>query len=293
MTATRRVRRLLALSALAALAFGALYLLAVQTGIGQRADEAALTGGRAAPGQAREAADTMLQVVSIGTLAIATAALTGLAVLRRRPAMLLLPAAIVGISLLATEICKNLVFERPDLVLASQLDDNSYPSGHTTVFASIGLAALVVAPPRLRTAAALLATALAAAAGVLVVTADWHRPSDPIGSYLLTLAVTAGLVALLYSFRPDLADGEHGSSPGATTPAIARRIETIGGLAAVALFAGALLYTAVRYGPDVDWNRFHAAFLLGSAAIVAIAGLTVGALLRALEGPGPRPAVSD
>ena len=99
---------------------------------------------------------------------------------------------------------------------------------------------LVVAPRRLRMGAALLAAALMAGAGVLVVTADWHRPSDPIGSYLLTLAVTSGLLALLYARQPSLQTGELVGSAGATAPAMARRIETFGGLAAAALFFGAL-----------------------------------------------------
>lgn len=287
---TPRVRRLVALCAVSLLAFFVVYALAVQTEIGQRADEAALTGGQSAPGQAREAADTMLRVVSLGSLAIATVALTALAVLQRRPAMILLPAAIVGVSLLATEFFKLWLFGRPDLVFAPHLDFNSYPSGHTTVFASIGLAALVVAPRRLRTGAAFLATGLAAGAGVLVVTADWHRPSDAIGSYLITLAVTAGLLALLYSRRPELQTTELRPPGAASSPAIARRIETVGGLAAVALFVGAILFAAIRYGPDVDWNRFHAAFLIGSAAVVLVAGLTVGSLLRALGEPDADPA---
>ena len=145
---------------------------------------------------------------------------------------------------------------------------------------------LVVAPRRLRMGAALLATALMAGAGVLVVTADWHRPSDPIGSIPDHPRGHLGLLALLYARQPSLQTGEMRRPAGATAPAIARRIETLGGLAAAALFFGALLYAALRYGPDVDWNRFHAAFLGGSAAIVLVAGLAVGALLRALGEPG-------
>ena len=264
---------------LSVLAFFAVYALAIQTEIGQTADEAALTGGQAAPERAREAADTMLRVVSIGTLAIATLALTGLAVLQRRPAMLLLPAGVQPVPASrrwppssSSSSSSDTSSSAPIWSSAPHLDANSYPSGHPTVFASIGLAMLVVAPRRLRMGAALLATALMAGAGVLVVTADWHRPSDPIGSYLITLAVTCGLLALLYARQPNLQTREMRRPAGATAPAIARRIETLGGLAATALFFGALLYAALRYGPDVDGNRFHAAFLGGSAAIVLVAG---------------------
>jgi hypothetical protein len=283
--ATPRVARLIALSALALAGFFAVYLLAVHTEVGQRGDEAALAGVEQVPERAQSAANRMLRTVSIGSLLIATGVLTGIALLRRRPALLLLPAAIIGISLIATEVFKLWLLERPDLVVDSRIAENSYPSGHATVFASIGLAFLVVAPPRLRPWAALLAAGLAAASGVFTVTADWHRPSDAVGSYLLTLGVTAGLLALLYSRAPELAGAESEAQRARRPPAVAGPIEIAGAAAAVALFLGAVLFASLRYGPEVDWNRFHAAFLLSSAALVAAAGLTVGSLLRALD-PG-------
>lgn len=279
---TPRVVRLTVLSALALVAFFGVYLFAVQTELGQRGDEAALTGVDQVPERAQDAASRLLRTVSIGSLLIATGVLTGIALLRRRPALLLLPAAIIGVSLVATEVFKLWLFERPDLVIDSRIAENSYPSGHATVFASIGLAFVVVAPPRLRSWAGLLALGLAAAAGVFTVTADWHRPSDAIGSYLLTLAVTAALLALLYSRAPGVARSELPAVPPGRSATIARRIETAGALVAIGLFVGALVFASLRYGPEVDWNRFHAAYLLSSAVIVAVAGLVVGSLLRAL-----------
>jgi hypothetical protein len=55
------------------------------------------------------------------------------------------------------------------------------------------------------------------------------------------------------------------------------------------LFIGALAFASLRYGPDLDWNRFQAAYLLSSGAIVAAAALTVGSLLRALRRLPARP----
>ena len=79
-------------------------------------------------------------------------------------------------------------------MIDSRLAGNSYPSGHATVVVEHRprLRSLI-APPRLRTPVGPSgAASVAAAAGVFVVTADWHRPSDAIGSYLLTLAVDRG-----------------------------------------------------------------------------------------------------
>jgi hypothetical protein len=277
--------RLAGLALLAALAFVAVYLLGVQTELGQRADEAALAGGRQLPEGAQDAANSVLRTVSIGSLMIATVALSGIALLRRRPELLLLPVAIIGTSLIATELLKHWLLERPDLVLSGKLGDNSYPSGHTTLFVSIGLAALVVAPPRLRGVAALAAAAIAAAAGVFVVTADWHRPSDPIGSYLATLAVTAAVLAALYAWRPALALRERAPGSAPHPSQLARRIEVAGLAASLTLFGAAVLFAALRYGAEIDVNRFHLAYLLAIAVIVLAAGLTVSLLLRALGPP--------
>lgn len=281
------VRRLLAVAGIALVVFFGVYALAVGTELGQKADDAALTGGRSAPEQAQTTADELLQIVSIGSLVAAIAVLSGLAWLRRRPELLLVPAAVVGLSLFATEAFKLVIFERPDLVLETKLPENSYPSGHTTVAISIGLAAIIVAPPRLRGIVGLGAALLAAAGGVFVVTADWHRPSDPIGSFALTLAVTALIVAALRIWRPERDTGSMRAVDGGGG-SHAARVEVTTLLLGAALFVASLVIASLKYGSDVDWNRFHAAFLLASVVIVIAAGLSVGALLRALGPPAQR-----
>lgn len=286
-SASPRSRRLVVLSLLALVGFLAVYAVAVQTEIGQRADEAALSGGAEVPARAQQAADRMLRIVTIGSLVAAIASLSAVALLRGDARMLLAPVAIVGLSVVATEVMKLWLLGRPDLVADPALQGNSYPSGHTTVLTSIGLAALVVAPPRLRASAALLAWAMAAGAGVFVLTAEWHRPSDPIGSYLLTLAVTAAVLAVLDTRGRALIEGAQGRRHSRPTE-LARRVEWTAAIAAVGLFVGAVAFATLRYGPEVDWNRANAAFLLASAGIVVAAGLAVGALLRALGGRDAR-----
>jgi membrane-associated phospholipid phosphatase len=273
--------RPLTIAVVALVAFFAIYGLAVQTEIGQRADEAALAGGRSAPERAQSGANGLLRLVSVGSLVAAILALGALAWLWRRPWLILLPAAVVGISLLATEAFKLVIFQRPDLWPSPDIVGNSYPSGHTTVAVSLGLSALLIAPTRLRAVVAVLAALFAAGVGILVVTADWHRPSDPLGSYALTLAVAAGSVALVRAWDPRglVGTAEHRAPPSSV---LARRVEAAALVGGVLLFAGAVVLAALRYGPEVVWNRPHAAFLVSVAAILVAAGITVGALLRAL-----------
>jgi hypothetical protein len=275
-------------TALVALAvFFAIYGVAVRTQVGQRADEAALVGRRSAPQRAQSAANRLLRFITIGSLVAAVIALGALAWLWRRPWLIALPAAIVGASLLATEAFKLAILDRPDL-WPSRLVENTYPSGHTTIAASLGLSAVLIAPTRLRGIVALVAALFVGGVGILVVTANWHRPSDPLGSYALTLAITAGIVALLQAWRPfDLGAGRvQGPAPPSAT-VLARRLEGAAIATGVLVFVGAVLLAALRYGPEVAWNRPHAAFLAGVVAMLVAAGITVAALLRSLPEPEP------
>jgi len=142
---------------------------------------------------------------------------------------------------------------------------------------------VLIAPTRWRGWVAFAAALFAGGVGILVVTADWHRPSDPLGSYALCLAIAAGLVAVLQRWGPrELAAGR--APPSATV--LARRLEVAAMATGVLLFIGAVLLAALRYGPDVAWNKPHAAFLGAVVAILIAAGITVGAMLRTLPEPG-------
>jgi len=275
-------------TALVALAvFFGIYGLAVRTQVGQHADEAALVGGRSAPERAQSGANRLLRFISVGSLVAAVLALGALAWLWRRPWLIVLPAAIVALSLLATEAFKLVIFQRPDL-WPSTLNGNSYPSGHTTIATSLGLSAVLIAPTRWRGWVALVAALFAGGVGILVVTADWHRPSDPLGSYALCLAIAAGLVAVLQRWGPgELAAGRVGGRSPPSATVLARRLEGAALVTGALLFIGAVLLAALRYGPDVAWNKPHAVFLGAVVAILIAAGVTIGAMLRTLPEPAP------
>src|SRR3954447_13296770 len=281
--------RPLAVALVALVAFFAIYGVAVRTEIGQHADEAALAGGRSAPERAESGADRLLRFVSIGSLAAAVLAMGALAWRRRRPSLIVLPAVIVGTSVLAAELFKLVILSRPDL-FPNSLEGNSYPSGHTAIATSLGLSTVLVAPGRLRGIVAAGAALFAGGAGILVATADWHHPSDPLGSYALCLAITAAIIAALERWHPgELAEAmDDGRSPP-PAPILARRLGGAAIAGGILLFVGAVLLAALRYGPDVAWNRPHAAFLGSIAAILAAAGVTVAALLRVLPGRAQAP----
>ena len=275
--------RPLAIALVALAVFFAIYGVAVRTEVGPHADEAAHAGGRSAPERAQSGASSLLRLVSVGSLVAAVIALGALSWSARRPWLIALPAAVVGLSLVAAELFKLVILSRPDL-WASSLHGNTYPSGHTAIATGLALSAVLIAPERLRGVVAVAAVLFAGGVGILVVTADWHRPSDPLGSYALTLAIVAAIVALLDRWgrgdRPSTS-AEGRASPSATI--LARRLEAAAIAAGILLFAGAVLLAALRYGPEVAWNRPHAVFLGSIAVILVAAGLTVSALLRILS----------
>ena len=266
-----QILRLAALSLAAFGAFLALYLLAVQTGIGQRADQAALAGGAQAPPRAQNAAGDLLGVVSVGGLAIAIVLLGGVAALRRRPRLVLVPAAVIGITMIAVEVFKKAIFSRPVLVDGPIFLENTYPSGHTAVAISVGLAALIVAPPRLRALVAVGAAAVAAAFGVFVVTAEWHFPSDALGAYAIALCVAGGVMALVLALTPAREapiEVEALVGGGADPETVASRLERLGLAGGALFFGGVIVFASLRYGDAIDWNRVDAAYLGSMAAVV-------------------------
>ncbi len=276
------VRRLAGTAALAFVVFLGIYALAVQTHVGQHLDVAAYAGGEQAPARAQQAAGRLLRTVSVGGLAIAILLLGTVAALRRRPSLVAVPAAVIGATMIAVEIFKHVLFSRPHLLGGEAFDFNTYPSGHTATAISVGLAAVLVAPPRLRSAAAVLAFAGAAGFGVFVVTAGWHLPSDAIGADALALAVACAVMATLYAISPASLSRERHTAASAPPQRLATRLE-LGGIAAgAAFFVGVILFASLRYGPDIDWTRVDAAYLAAMATVVFAAALAVSLLVRVL-----------
>jgi hypothetical protein len=193
-------------------------------------------------------------------------------------------------SILCTEVLKHVVLERP-AIIATNIVDNSYPSGHTTIGMGVAVAAMLVVPRRLLVPTALGAGIFGSAFGVAVVAAGWHRPSDAVGAFFVVIAVAALCAALGHAF-PDRA--EAALRHGRRLPRI--RIGTTElGLLALALGGLGLFALAALSYRGIPWTSTSAGFLLSAAAIVVIALLataTLAAAMLASEGrerasPGP------
>jgi membrane-associated phospholipid phosphatase len=181
----RAVAAVLALVLGAALVAGS-YVLGVLDRSGRAVDDRVLRDAFEL-GLRREALE--LFGVGIPALVVVAVVLAGFALARGRVARVVSAVALVlGAELLTQVLKAGLV--RPD-----SLDDNSLPSGHVTFIAALGAAVVLVVPRVFRPLAAVTALAVTGVAGVAVMLAGWHRPSDVVAALGVVVA-TAGVVTL-------------------------------------------------------------------------------------------------
>jgi membrane-associated phospholipid phosphatase len=79
-----------------------------------------------------------------------------------------------------------------------QIDPTAWPSGHSTAAMTLALCAVMVAPPALRAATALIGGTFAVGVGYAVLVLAWHFPSDVLGGFLVAGLWTSLAIAALH-----------------------------------------------------------------------------------------------
>ena len=159
-----------------------LYAAAVQTTLGQSLEDLVLWGRPLDDPTTVALVSQALGTLNVVVAAVATGGLAGVALVVGRPLLAAgVVVAIVGANL-TTQLLKEVVLDRPDLVgSGAYAYGNSYPSGHVTLAASLALAALLVAPRRLRSLVALGGAAYVSVVGISTLTPPagtaWPTPS--------------------------------------------------------------------------------------------------------------------
>lgn len=159
----------------------------VETYAGQRLDQMAFDGATYGQGRLWSYAEPVLDVVSVSFVVVGIAAAMGIALLRRRWGLALQVAFLVAGANVTTQVLKHTVLHRDNLV-GGYSYENTLPSGHTTVAASVAVALLVVVPRGVRPLVATLGAAYAALTGVSTLVGQWHRPSDAVAAVLVVVA---------------------------------------------------------------------------------------------------------
>lgn len=253
-SSVRATAGVVGLGASVGLAVLAWFVLA--TPLGQRLDARAMdtvVAGR----------DTQLQVlsvlgyVSIGAIVLVALACVAVALVRGRVPLAVGALTVIAGANVSTQVLKNGLLSRADLVDGFTAPVNSFPSGHTTVVAA-GVGALCLVSPRwMRPLVVPLGAFAVTLTGASTVVAGWHRPSDVVGAVLVTTVWTS-----LVSF---VLGREHVPVRGTWLLALAGAVAAIGTLVAI----------GVR--PSYGWDGFtDAALVLGAVGIALGLGVAAG-----------------
>ena len=185
------VRPLLSLlvAALCAAATALLARSAVGTASGQRLDQLTLSGSRGHEGRLAQLAELAVGTVSMPVIIALLVLTTAIALLRRRPGLLVPLAALVLGANLTTQVVKHLLLSREVLGPGIEPTANSFPSGHTTL-AATAMIALVLASGRARPLIAPMGVLWSTAVGLGTLVNGWHRPSDVLGAVAVTATWT-------------------------------------------------------------------------------------------------------
>jgi membrane-associated phospholipid phosphatase len=199
----------------------------------------------------------------------------GTALARRRGWRALAVAVLLVVTGATTQILKHLFAEpRVQHWLREQVFSMSWPSGHSTAAMTLALCAVLVAPPTLRTAAAVLGGAFAVGVGYALLVLGWHYPSDVlVGYFVAGLWTSLAVMALHRVERPERA----------RRPAW----EPLAGLG-----AGAVLVVAVLLGARADTVALYTlerpTFVAGALTIPLLALALVATVSAASTRGAPR-----
>jgi len=262
-TAVARRTPLVLVAVLSVALLVVLYAIAVRTAAGQRIDEAALTG-RSQDFVLMEAITRALHSVSISSLVIATGAIVALALVQHRARTAVGVVAVVLGANLTTQFLKDTLGRPFFAIPGTHSHVASFPSGHSTVAMSLALALVLAVPARRRVPAGITGVAYAVVVGVATLASAWHRPSDVLGAFLVSLAWAAVVGAWLA--RPRTAPAPR------ITPTTAVLVDQL-----VIVIAALFVLAAVAMVVDVMRDASLADLEVGRAYVAALLAIGAGA----------------
>lgn len=264
----------------------ALWRFFVHSEHGQVIDTIALTGNSIGQRRVGIITDTVLNTMSVVSIAAAIAAVVFIALLRGRVGLALVALLFIAGANLTTQLLKAGLY-RPVYGVDKLRDQagNSFPSGHTTAAAAVAVALVFVLPARVRGLGAVLGAAFAGLVGVATLSAGWHRPSDAVAAMLVVggWAGLAGLVLLLLR-RPE-PDGREGGHWGAVV------FLALVGIALLVIAALAMRWTnqVLQIPPEeLSRRRLFIAYAGGMAGIAGTACLMLAMVTSTIHAVVPR-----
>lgn len=177
----------------------ALWLTAIKTPVGQLLDTMAMQAIRDRLDFAGPITMQFSSVVNETTIIGAAVLAFAATAIRKRISLGLRIVAMLVVANVLTQVLKASI-ERPDFQVGHSLE-NSFPSGHVAVVASLAVALVAAVPLRFRRVASVFGFLLASIASVAVIALGWHRPSDVLGS--LAIVFFSAMAILSAEWDPE------------------------------------------------------------------------------------------
>jgi membrane-associated phospholipid phosphatase len=277
---TRRTRTALIGAAIGAALLALTWVVALHVGRVERLDQSIFNGFYGF--RSRRHVDTVAQFIAElcnpRPYVYLAAVPVLIALVRRRPRLMLGIGAILLGANLTTQLLKQLLAEpraHALLVTHSPINPASWPSGHATAAMSLALCCVLAAPARLRPAVAAAGAAFAVAVSYSFLTLGWHYPSDVFGGFLVAWTWTALVVAAISAADarwPRQAGGERRERLSILDALAPQAALVVGTLLVAGLVALARPHAVVAYA------RVHGAFMVGAAAIGVLALVLASAI---------------
>ncbi len=168
-------------------AFLSVYYVSVHTVHGRLVSDASLRGAITSGAAFRDTVESVLDVVSVGSLFGAVAMVAVIALVRLDRMRGLASIGVLVCSNVSTRLLKEHLISRPDLGLdeVAPATLNSLPSGHATAAFSAVAALLLVLPRAARVPTALLGGGFATIIALATMFAGWHRTADAMAAFLV------------------------------------------------------------------------------------------------------------
>jgi membrane-associated phospholipid phosphatase len=204
----------------------------------------------------------------------------GVALWRRRPWRALTVGVLLVATGLTTQALKHLLAEprfAAWLGRWGQIEDASWPSGHSTAAMTLALCAVMVSPPAVRAITALIGGAFAIGVGYATLALAWHYPSDVVGGFFVAGLWVSLAIAVLQRVEP-----------GDAEPAVAppwEPLAILGGLGAIvaAIVMGSEAETIAEYAQERTT-------VVAGAFAIAVLALALVATVSAATTRAGRPA---
>ncbi|MBP6685178.1 MAG: phosphatase PAP2 family protein [Leucobacter sp.] len=232
------------------------YILGVLSSTGQAVEDNLLTASEFNPHP-----PAPLSLVSPFAIAVALIALGLVALWVHGIGRALTVTLVPAVAIVASQLLKSEVLGRPELLTLAA--ENSFPSGHMTVFATVVGAAVFAMPSRIRAVITAGGAVLLGVVSWQLLGYGWHRPSDVLGALALAVAGFAFITMFTRLDRPPRAWLLRTVSVG---------LVVAGWLAA----GGALILTLIAWQSD-NADRMLSA---GQAGSIGLSLLAAHSLLR-------------